>query len=148
MKIILLKDVPKIGKKYEIKDMAQGYAQNMLIPKGLAAVATPSEVSRIELIKSRVQGELKVHKDLLEKNLAVADGQTVVIRAKANDKGHLFAGIHTDALMAEITKQLLVTLPVDSIDYKQPIKEVGEFMIGFKAGNKTATVMVKVEAVK
>ena len=46
MKIILLQDVPKVGKKWEVKNVADGFAQNALIPKKLAEVATPSALAR------------------------------------------------------------------------------------------------------
>lgn len=144
MKIILLKDVPKIGKKYETKEIAQGYAQNMLIPKGLAVIATPKESARIEAIKSREQGEVKIRQDLLAKNLASIDGQTVTITQKANDKGHLFAGLHADLLHKLVTEQLKVTLPKESLDLKLSIKEIGEHKITFRAGNKQATVTVNI----
>ena len=51
MKVILLKDVPKIGQRYDIKDFADGYARNALINKGLAIQATPAELAKIDAIK-------------------------------------------------------------------------------------------------
>ena len=53
MKVILLKDVPKLGKRYETKEVNAGHALNLLIPQGLVIVATPDAIKRVGLLKSK-----------------------------------------------------------------------------------------------
>ena len=65
MKIILLKDTPKVGKKYDIKDISDGYALNLLIPKGFVEVATDKSIKRVSLEKSKDDVEKKIQEDLL-----------------------------------------------------------------------------------
>jgi large subunit ribosomal protein L9 len=71
MKIILLKDVPKIGRKFEVKNVADGYALNALMPKGLAMVATLQAIAQIDKEKAKIQAEQKIQEELLLKNLGV-----------------------------------------------------------------------------
>ena len=86
MKIILLKDVPKVGKRYETKEISDGYALNLLIPKGLAVAATSDMVKKFELERSRDEGERKIRQELLLKNLKELEGVTVTMTEKANEK--------------------------------------------------------------
>ncbi|MEK7184868.1 MAG: 50S ribosomal protein L9, partial [Patescibacteria group bacterium] len=111
MKIILLKDIAKVGKKYETKDISDGYAINLLIPKGLAVPATSEMLKKISLERSLIDGEKKIHDELLHKNMLALDGITVSIVEKANEKGHLFAGVHVIENVKAILKQTRIQIP-------------------------------------
>ncbi len=137
MKIILLKDIAKVGKKYELKNISDGYAINLLIPKGLAIIATPDALKRIELERSRDEGERKLHTELLLKNLAELDGKTITITEKANDKGHLFAGVHKLEIIPAIQNQTRIQIDSEHIILDKPIKEVGIHTIEVRVGNKS-----------
>ncbi|MCC2630339.1 MAG: rplI [Candidatus Paceibacter sp.] len=146
MKVILLKDVSKVGKKFEVKEVASGFALNMLIPRKLAEAATPSALARFNNIKAREDGEKKVREDLLMKNLKQLDGKTIEIKETANDKGHLFKGVHQDELVAEIKKQIDLDLAPEYIMLEKPIKEVGEHEIEVKVQDKSAKFKVNIIA--
>lgn len=146
MKIVFLKDIPKVGKKYETKNISDGYALNFLIPKGLAKAATPALLKQIELEKARDAGERKVHEDLLLKNLKEIDGKVVTILEKANEKGHLFAGLHKAEIVPKIAEQTHVQIHPDFIDLDKPIKEVGEFTIPIQVQDKKASFKLIVKA--
>ncbi|MES3031243.1 MAG: 50S ribosomal protein L9 [Patescibacteria group bacterium] len=137
MKIILLKDVPKVGKRFEVKDISDGYALNLLVPKGLATPATPEALKRLDLEKSRTAGEEKVHQELLEKNLAMLEGKKITLTEKGNEKGNLFAGIHKLEIIPAIEKQARVQIDPEHMILEKPIKEAGEHKITVKAGNKS-----------
>ncbi len=137
MKIILLKDIAKVGKKYETKEISDGYALNMLIPKGLAVAATPDMIKKISIEKAKHEGEKKMNDELLIKNLGELEGKTVTINEKANEKGHLFAGVHIPEILKAINDSLRLQIPSDSIQVSKPIKEVGNHEIVVKTEHKT-----------
>ena len=146
MKIILLKDIPKVGKKFDIKNVADGYALNMLIPRGLAQIATPQTEKNIQTMKAKDLVENKVQGELLMKSLEVIKTLIVNIKGKANEKGHLFAGITKERLVEEILKTSRLNLDVESIVLEKPIKEVGEYKVAVEVMNKKAEFTVVVEA--
>ncbi|MEA2715025.1 MAG: large subunit ribosomal protein [Candidatus Parcubacteria bacterium] len=146
MKIILLKDVPKLGRRYDIKDVASGHALNLLIPQGLAVSATPAAVARSAAEKARTEGERKVHEDLLAKNIDDLKDLTLTIIGKANEKGHLFAGLHREEIVAELTKQTRLELDPSFIKLEHPIKEIGEYMIEAAGKGKSATFKLIIKA--
>lgn len=148
MKIILLKDVPKVGRKYDTKEVSEGYAANMLIPRGLAVAATPSALKSIGVEKAKEEGERKIHEELLIKNITGLDGATITIKEKANEKGHLFAGIHIPELLKEIEGQTRLQVNAEHILLDKPIKEVGEHTVNLKGAGKTAKLKVVIEAKK
>lgn len=148
MKIILLKDIAKVGKKYDIKDISDGYAANMLIPRGLAIAATASAMKTFELERAKADGERKIHEDLLLKNLAELDGKTVAIKVKGNEKGHLFAGLHKTELIAEIEKQTRLQINLENLVLDKPIKTAGEHTLEVKGAGKSVTFTLTIETTK
>ena len=148
MKIILLKDVAKIGKKHEIKNIADGYAQNFIIPRGLGIPATEANVRKIEILKNTSDADRKVQEALLAKNLETIASLTVIISGKANDKGHLFAGIHKDEIVEAVKKQANVTIHPDFIVLDKPLKEIGNYEVLVEAGGKKANLKLSIEGIK
>lgn len=146
MKIILLKDVPKVGRKYDIKNVADGFAANMLIPKGVAQIATPDVVKKIEMMKSVDLAQKNIQNELLLKNLEIIKKLKLTLKGKANDKGHLFAGITRETLAKEIEKATKFNLDLESIKIDKPIKEVGEHKVIIEINDKKAEFAVVVEA--
>lgn len=137
MKIILLEDVSKLGKKYDIKDVNSGHAQNFLIPKGLAVAATGEALKRVKLQKIESEKENDVQNKLMIKNLESLNGITLGVSGKANEKGHLFAGFHREDLAKELENQLHISINPLWIALEHPIKEIGETSIEVKAPDKS-----------
>lgn len=146
MRVILQKDVAGIGRKYDVKDVASGHAQNLLIPKGLAKVATPEAMKKVEALKAGAEAERKVQENLLEKNLHEIEGREVPIKAKANDKGHLFAALHPQEISNAIKVSIGADIHPDFIILEKHIKETGPHNIEIKAGEKSAKIKLVVEA--
>jgi len=138
MKIILLKDVKKIGKKYDIKEVADGHAINMLIPNGSAIPATTANVNMVEVKKKGAMLEVVKNEAELEKALNDIKGIVIEISGKVNDKGHLFAGIHKEEVIEAVKKQKGVSLLAEHVILDKPIKEVGEHAITVKVGEKSS----------
>ncbi len=146
MKIILLKDMKKIGKKYEVKDVADGYALNMLIPNGLAIPATVGNLNMVESKKKL--DSLETAKNEFEINKALDEIKGIVIEmpGKVNAKGHLFAGIHKSEIIDAVKKKKGVNIGDDNLVLDKPIKEVGEHPVVVKVGNREVTFILVVKA--
>ncbi|MCK5059688.1 MAG: 50S ribosomal protein L9 [Candidatus Pacebacteria bacterium] len=136
MKVVLIKDTPKVGKKYDVKEVAAGYAENFLFPKDLAKPATPAFLARIKVERKQIEAEQKVHEDLLLKNIKDIAEIHITLEEKANEKGHLFAGVHKEEISKAIKEQTHLDILPDFIDLEHPIKEVGEHIITVKAHDK------------
>lgn len=146
MKIVLLKDVKGVGKKHDTKTVADGFALNSLIPQGLAEVATDKALARVALIKKQEEADKKVQADLLAKNLKSIHDAVVSVTVGANEKGHLFAGIHANEIVPLIKSQTQIDVLPEFIVLEKPIKEVGEHKIDIKVQGKSATFTLVVKA--
>jgi len=146
MKVILLKDVPKVGKKYDVCDASNGFARNFLIARGLAELATDKNINRVGLSKKQNANKDVLQKNLLLKNIAELEGKEFLINGKANDKGHLFAGIHKEEIASAIKSQSNIDVPINHIELESPIKEVGKFELNIKVDSKKVNISVKIEA--
>ncbi len=146
MKVILLKDVPAVGKRFEVKDVADGHALNFLFPKKLAEMASDKAMARLDKMKAVHDADRSIHEDLLIKNLKSIEGVTVTVTHSANEKGHLFAGIHKEEIIPAIKEQTHVDVLADYLVMPKPIKEVGEFDMEVKVQDKTATFKLIVQA--
>jgi len=144
MKIILLKDVAKVGRKYDVKEVAEGFALNMLIPRGLAQIATKDAIARVEKTKANDLTDKKIQEELLVKNLETINKLVIEIKEKANEKGHLFAGITKERLHSELTKSTRLNLDLDFIKLDKPLKQIGEHKIKVKAMSKSAEFTVNI----
>ncbi len=146
MKVIFVKNVLKIGKIDEIKEQPDGYVRNFLLPKGLAVLATPEAVRKLEERRSQVRVSKEVRTDLLRKNIAAIEGARVTIRAKANDKGHLFQAIHAKDIVAALAKEHKAMVGEEYVKLAMPIKEVGEHAARIEALGVSETITVDVRA--
>jgi large subunit ribosomal protein L9 len=148
MKVILLKDVAKLGKRFDIKEVSSGHALNFLIPRGLVAAGTPDALNKYAVEKQKMSAEKKIHEDLLLKNLTGLEQVVLKVSGKANDKGHLFAGLHREELAAELASQVRIQVDPSFIILEHPIKELGEHKIQVSGGGKTTTFTLVVEGKK
>lgn len=147
MKVIFLKDVPRVGKKYDVKEVNDGYAMNFLFPRKLAEAATPKAILELEIRKNEIAIERKVQDDLLMRNLEEIKGKTLTLRAKSDDKGHLFMAIHAKTLVEEMKKQNHIDISEEFIALEKPIKEIGEFAVPIEIKGKKSFFRLVVEKI-
>jgi len=148
MKIIILKDTKKVGRKYEIKDVADGYALNALIPNKIAIPATAGNLKMIEAKKALDMASSKNLQDNLSKAIEKLPGGSLKIQGKVNEKGHLFAGIHKEQIVEDFKKLTGFELPIDSLEIEKPIKEIGEHKIKISVGDKFVNLVLEIVGTK
>ncbi len=129
MKIILLKDVKGVGKKYDVKNVGDGFAMNSLIPNGFAETATPANIKKMEMRKATDTTMKAVDAELAKANIAQLGEQTIEMTEKANEKGHLFGSVHTVEIAKAIKKQIHLDILPEWIKLEKPIKTTGEYEI-------------------
>lgn len=147
MKVIFLHDVPRVGKKYDVKDISDGYATNFLLPKKLAELATPKSIAELEKRKKNIEIEREVQDNLLLKNLEAIKGKIITINAKADDKGHLFSKIHTKEIVEAMKAQNHADIGEEFIILEKPIKEAGEHEIQISIKGKKSSFKLVVEKI-
>lgn len=146
MKVILKEDVRGIGRKYEIKNVSDGYANNFLIPKKLAEHASPEAIKKADILRATTEAEKEIREKLTEKQIEMLKGVSVVLKKKVNEKGHLFEKIHPGEIVTALKEQAKVQINPDFIVLETPIKEVGEHTVLAQAANSRGEFKVVVEA--
>ncbi len=128
MKVILLEDVDELGKKGEIKEVADGYARNLLIPKKMAILASKSEIIRLE--EQKKIDEEKAEKELIrfQEIASQIDGFELEIPVKIGEDNKLFGAI-TSAKISEELKKNNFKVEKNQVKLEEPIKEIGEYEI-------------------
>ncbi len=146
MKVILMQDVKGSGKKGDIVNVADGYARNFLLPKGLAVEANPTNLNIIqgkkEAFAHKKQIELETAKKLAERLKDI----TVVLKAKSGASGKLFGSITSKDIADHLKKEHKIAIDKRLINLGESIKEIGTQQVTVKLHPKVSTSLtVKVE---
>lgn len=147
MKIVFLKDIPRVGKKYEVKEVADGYGRHLVMQR-MAEPATKDVLARIQNKMATDATLKKVHTEILMKNLEALSGATITLQGNANEKGHLFASIHKDEILAELKRSVRIDMHPDYVILDRPLKEVGVYEIPVVIEKNRTTFKVVVVSVK
>ncbi|AMB99325.1 50S ribosomal protein L9 [Aerococcus urinaehominis] len=127
MKVIFLQDVKGQGKKGEVKEVPNGYAQNFLIKKGLAKEATSQAISALKgkqkAEKKLAAEELAEAKEL--KNTLEAEETVVEVTAKGGEDGRLFGSIPSKQIADALNKQYQIKIDKRKIELPEPIRSFG-----------------------
>ena len=137
MKIILLQDVPGTGKQGDIKEVKDGFARNMLFPKGLAIEATKTNLNLLQQKKASIQHQKDLEREAAQKKASRVDGKTFKVSAKAGENGKLFGSVTVKDVSAAL-KKADGTLDIDKrkLSIKDDIKTFGTYEVEakFQAG--------------
>lgn len=141
MKVILLKDVKGKGKKGDVVKVSDGYARNMLLPRGLAKEATQGNLKNLENRKAE-------EKRLYEEELAAArklaetlKKKTVILKTKAGEKGKLFGSITTQDIATALQEQEGMKVDKKKISMDAPIKQIGRYKVKAKLHTEVAATI-------
>lgn len=147
MKVILLTDIPKVGNRHEVKDFKEGYAQNVLLSKGLAELATPQALAKLEAHKAQMNRKKEEEMQAFNDLISTIGTKIVTIKVKANEKGHLFKAVSPRDVVQAIKESVGVYIDEDALKMDH-IKELGTHTISIKKGNKEGKCQIIVEAQK
>lgn len=146
MKVILLKDVKGIGRAHEAVETKDGHALNYLIPNKLAIAATPTAKKEAELRRKQASDRAVLDTALLAQNIAALADARIVIKVKANEKGHLYDAVGEPEVRAAAKEQAHIDLPENAIKLEKPIKELGTFDIPVASGETFGKFSILIEA--
>ena len=127
MKVLLVKDVYKLGRAGDIKKVADGYGRNFLIPQGLAVLATAGALKQVEKIRSTAEVRRTEQNSELKDLASHINGVTLVFSAKAGETGKLYGSITTQDVANAIQEKTRYEVKKQQIDM-QPIRTLGEFI--------------------
>ncbi len=146
MKVIFLKDVAKVGQHGTMKEVADGYALNFLIPRKLAVQATPDKVAA-HLATQKREGEAKEQQNkIITEAVHSLKGARVEIRAKATEKGGLFKSITAADILKAIQEQKGAKIPLEAIALEKPYKETGEHKLKIAFGEAKGELTLVITA--
>ncbi len=132
MKVILLEDVKNVGKKGQIINAKDGYANNFLFPKNLAIEATDVNLKNLENAKKRKEEK---EKEILEEAKVLEEQlmqKTLVIKTKTGENGKLFGSITTKEIADILEKEHGISIDKKKYDLEESIKSVGEYYVKIK----------------
>jgi len=131
MKVILKEDVKHVGKMGQIVDVADGYARNYLIPKGLVTEASTKNIKFLEHEKRTIQEKSKKIRNSAQDLAHRISSLTISIKAKAGEEGKLFGSI-TTMDVAEALQKEGVEIDKKKISLEEPIKRLGSYTVNIK----------------
>jgi len=126
MKVLLLKDVYKLGRAGDVKKVADGYGRNFLIPQGLATLATAGALKQVGKIRSQAEVRRTELNSELKDLASDINGVTLIFDAKAGETGKLYGSITTQDVATAIQEKTRYEVKKQQIDM-QPIRNLGEF---------------------
>jgi large subunit ribosomal protein L9 len=126
MKVMLIKDVYKLGRAGDVKKVADGYGRNFLIPQGLAVIATAGALKQIEKVRSQAEIRRTEQNSELKDLASHINGLVLSFAAKAGETGKLYGSITTQDVAAAIAEKTRYEVKKSQVDM-QPIRTLGEF---------------------
>lgn len=146
MRIILLENVEDLGKKWEVKEVADGYARNFLIPKGFAKPATESEIEEAERRRAEEEERAKKELEAIEDIVSKLDGYELKVPMTVGEEGQLYEGVNEQKISMRLKEEGFDVSP-KQIQLKEVIKEPGEFPVTLELDHGLeAEIRVIVEA--
>lgn len=140
MKIVLLEDIKGLGVRGDVCTVGDGYALNFLIPQKKALETKDARGAQVAQQKA-VQDSRREERAEEEQSIVKMLPDTITLQVPANEQGTLFSAVTADTIVEHLGKQDIPTAPQQFS--MEPIKEVGEYTIHYKQGEKTITVTIE-----
>ncbi len=142
MKVLLKRNVSKLGKIGDVVEVKPGYARNYLLPQGVAVAPNEANLRAVEAEKQRYLDELAEQRKGLEVQASAVNGKEITISARANEEGHLYGSIGPAQICAALTEEGVFIEP-KMVQLHEPIRQLDKYdvLVEFDEGI-TATVHV------
>ena len=138
MKVILLADVRTLGKRGEIVNVSDGYARNMLLPKGLAAEANARNLNDLKLRNAREEKQAKEALEAAQKLAGEIAGKEIRLSIKTGEGGKVFGSVSAKEIAETAKAQLGLDIDKKKIQMDGPLKELGAHSIGIRLHPKVS----------
>ena len=146
MKVILANDVEKLGQKGDIVAVADGYARNYLLPKGLALAATKGALKQADQMRRARLERQQREKEAAARKVAVLASAPVYISARAGDTGRLYGSVTKSDVARAVEEQLGEVIDRQSVRLDDPIRALGTFQVEVHL-HKDVNALVTVEVI-
>ena len=144
MKIVLLENVKKLGKKDEVIEVSDGYARNVLIPKKLGLPATSENLNNLKLKNKNEEKKEENLRNLAEKNKTTLESKKFVLSIKAGANGKTFGSITSKEIAENIEQNAGLTVDKKDILLDESIKNIGTYDVKVRL-HKDIIALIKVE---
>ena len=132
MKVVFLQDVPSVARAGEIKEVANGYGRNFLIPRKLAMLATSGAMSTLEAqLRAEARGQAQTEDELRELANHL-DGREIIVAARVGANERLYGSITTADIAAEIESATGLAVDRRRIELNEPIRQLGSYEIDIR----------------
>jgi len=146
MQVILQKDVAKLGRRFDVVEVANGYGMNKLIPQGLAKPASPENLKQVGAQAARGEADAAASAAAFTDTIKALAEKVVDVSAEANEDGKLYRALPAEDIVAAIAAETELHVPADQIVLKDPVKHTGEHTIEVAHGTETGSVTINVIA--
>ncbi len=146
MKVIFLKDVSHRGKAGEVKEVADGYARNYLIPNKLAIIANENNLKQYQAHLKAYSHRIAKEEEETKRILSEIEGRQLLFKAKAGEKGKLHGSITAAQIAESLSQQIGHEVDKKRIVIEEPLKRLGEYEIEVSyAHDRKAKIKVIIE---
>jgi len=144
MEVIFLQDVQNVGKKGQIKNVADGFARNFLLPKQLATLATQALKNQFRHEEKEKEKINKQKQEELNKFISKLKDLKILFNEKSSKEGTLFSGISKKMIVQKIKEDTGEKISENTVKLDKPIKQLGEYLINIHINNKDYPIAITI----
>lgn len=145
MRVILLQDVAKLGRRFEVVDVPHGYGLNKLVPQGLAEVANPENLKKIKAQSAKTEAD-RAAGDAAFTEVSAALTESVAITVEANEDGKLYQALKAEDIITALNEVSGSAIDPSWLLIKSPIKNTGESIVSLMQGEQVKDITLNVTA--
>ena len=132
MKIILLQDEKKLGKKGDVIEASEGYARNYILPKKIGVAATPKNMNDLKLQKANSEKIAQEQLDAAKTLAAELESKIVIVKIKAGEGGKAFGSVSSKEVVAALKEQHNIEIDKKKLQLPENLKNFGSYEVAVK----------------